>query len=172
MFISSRVSMHLKSVVFKTVPSDSGKERVAAVTCQLEPFSSRLAHELGMDVAEHCFVEEGPDFRMREEVGNVAFRPQYGLQRVIAYPDANSPRLAVLEDVTVASMRVVRQEDEKRGTAWWKFCCTLLVGLADAKARAFLADYFDTELCFDFHGIQRDLVLEEQRSASVAESAD
>lgn len=154
MFVSENVAALFKKGTLKLVMTEDGYKREAEATLVIEPFTPRLAHELGEDVAEHLFTD---DNEIRDELEAIDLRVTVGTQNVTARRHEELEPVAILSPVTIKDVTVKRCS--KKDEDDWLACSFVLVfGLEDKEARAFVLDEFGKRLRWTFQVMQGDLL--------------
>jgi hypothetical protein len=154
MFITENVAALFKKGTLKLVPTEDGYKREAEATLVIEPFTTRLAHELGEDIAEHLFTDDG---EIRDELEAIDLRVTVGVQNVIARRHEELEPCAILSPCTIKDVTVKRCS--KKDEDDWLACSFVVVfGLEDKEARAFVLDEFGKRLRWTFEAMQRDLL--------------
>jgi hypothetical protein len=154
MFITENVAALFKKGTLKLVPTEDGYKREAEATLVIEPFTPRLAHELGEDIAEHLFTSDGA---IRDELEAIDLRVAIGLQNVVARRHEELEPCAILSPCAIKDVSVKRCAKKDEGD--WLACSFVVVfGLEDKEARAFVLDEFGKRLRWTFEAMQRDLL--------------
>lgn len=169
MFVSKRVRGLFKKGALKLVNDSAGDtHRMAEATWVLEPFGADLARELGDEVYNHLFDENGG---IRSELEKVELRIGVGMQRVVVRSHGDLEPVATLNDVEVKDVKVERVEDLKADKVWLRLSVALVFELVGAEARSFVIDQFGNVILLDFKAIQHRLPIDEgRRQRSVGDS--
>jgi hypothetical protein len=166
MFVTENVPALFKKGTLKLVPSDEGGvRRVAEATCLIEPFPVGYARELGEEIANHLFTDDGA---IRDELEAVDLRVRVGLQSVTVRPHEDLAPVAILSPVSIKDVSAKRIEHKESGRAWLQFSFVLVFSLEDKEARNFVLDQFGKGLLWSFLGMQRELLNKAQLHDSLA----
>jgi hypothetical protein len=168
MFVSENVAALFKKGKLSLVPTEDGYKREAEATLVIEPFTPRLARELGDDITEHLFTD---DDEIRDELELIDLRVTVGPQNVVARRHEELEPVAILSPCVIKDVSVKRCS--KKDEADWLACSFVLVfGLEDKEARAFVLDEFGKRLRWTFEAMQRDLLSEARLHDAIATLAD
>jgi hypothetical protein len=143
MFLSKNLPVLFKNATLKV---NEENERFALVTFVLEPFTPKLAHELGEEVASHFYDDRGV---VRPEFTKIGFQAQPGTRvqilTVRAAPDA--PGSAEIQPLRIEGYEVSKPDPEKERL---KLTMTASFSLAERTHRAFAIDRFGTAIYATF----------------------
>ena len=154
MFVTENVAALFKKGTLKLVPTEDGYKREAEATLVIEPFNPGLAHQLGEDIHDHLFTDDG---EIRDELEAIDLRVTVGIQNVIVRRHEELEPCAMLSPVSIKDVAVKRCS--KKDEDDWLACSFVLVfGLEDKEARAFVLDEFGKRLRWTFEAMQRDLL--------------
>lgn len=154
MFHTEHVAALFKKGTLKLVPTTDGYKREAEATLVIEPFTLRLARELGDEITAHLFTD---DDDIRDELEAIDLRVTVGTQNVIVRRHEELEPVAILSPVSIKDVSVTRKQ-KKDEADWLAFSFVLVFGLEDKEARAFVLDEFGKRLRWTFEAIQRDLL--------------
>lgn len=155
MFTTENVMAVFKKGVLKLEKEEDGYRRVAEATCVIEPFPSRLAKELGAEVAGHLFED---DDSIRPELEAIDLRIRAGLMNVTVRADRDLDPIALITPVSMRDVRVTRVEDKKTNAQWLSFQFVLVFSLEEKATRDFVLDRFGHQLLWTFERMQGDLL--------------
>jgi hypothetical protein len=168
MFITENVAALFKKGTLKLVMTEDGFKREAEATLVIEPFTPRLARELGDDIAEHLFTDND---EIRDELELIDLRVTVGTQNVVVRRHEELEPVAILSPCVIKDVSVKRCS--KKDEADWLACSFVVVfGLEDKEARTFVLDEFGKRLRWTFEAMQRDLLAQARLHDALATIAD
>jgi hypothetical protein len=170
MFISDNIPALFKKGTLKLQDNnDGGLRRVAEATLVIEPFPSRLAHELGEEIAGHLFDTDG---LLRDELESIDLRIRGGLQKVTVRLDEALEPEATIHPASIKDVNVSRVDEKKSQRSWLSCSFVLVFSLEDRSSRNFVLDQFGKTLLWSFQGMQADLLQEARLHDALAKISD
>ena len=144
---SRLIYARMKRAALKVIESDDGTQRVAEIQFVHEPLKVETANDLGSAIARHLFTDTGA---MRQEVRDVSFEPQVGLQVVTVRGAVDVEPEITLTEVALIELRATQQYDAKSGKGWYRLVFTLSVDLAERGRLHFIVERLGAGLHLSF----------------------
>lgn len=167
MFLTKNVQCLFKKAALKLETNDEGREcRMCEATLVIGMLSIQLARELGDEIAGHLFDENGG---MRHEVDNIMLHVDVGLQRVTFRSHWELEPVAILEPVSIKSLRATREEDLKKGTTWFELAVVVAFELTDKAARSLTIDHFGNPVFLTYESMQHALPLADRIADAITD---